>query len=255
MQITPVQLINTTKGKIYFKRDDLFEIAGVNGGKVRTCYALAKNAKVGLTTAGSRSSPQVNIVANIAKYLNLPCVAHLPCGELNTEILLAQKAGCKIIQHKAGYNSVIVARSREYSKEHGFTDIPFGMECEEAVMQTAKQVVNIPREVKRIVMPVGAGMSCAGVLQGLVDFKRNDINVLGVVVGADPLKRLFRYAPFAFQSNLKLINSGVDYSFYSKIDIGAGFILDPVYENKCIPFLEEGDLLWCVGIRQSVIKN
>src|SRR5574341_1371966 len=108
-------------GAYFFKRDDLYTVAGVRGGKVRTCLALAKGAKVGLTTAGSRSSPQVNIVANIAKYLGLPCVAHTPNGVLNKELLLAREAGCNIIQHKAGYNSVIMSRSRTYAIESGYT--------------------------------------------------------------------------------------------------------------------------------------
>lgn len=248
MELTPVQEV----GDYLFKRDDLFEVAGVRGGKVRTCLALAQGAKVGLTTAGSRSSPQVNIVANIARHLGLPCVAHLPQGKLNREIEMAQEAGCKIIQHRAGYNSVIVARSRTFAKENGYTDIPFGMECEEAVKQTAAQVANIPAHVKRIVMPVGGGMSCAGVLQGLRDFGREDVLVFGVMVGATPFKRLMRYAPLGFQSQLRLREPNAKYSDYVDTPDWVGFKLDPVYEAKAVKFLQPGDLFWCVGIRQSM---
>lgn len=252
MELTPIQSVKTSVGLLHFKRDDLFEIAGVKGGKVRTCYELAKNSKVGLTTAGSRSSPQVNIVANVAKYLGLPCVAHLPEGKLNKEIELAQATGCQIFQHKAGYNSVIVARSRQFALNTGFTDIPFGMECQEAVKQTSMQVENIPEYINRIVIPVGAGMSCAGVLHGLADCERRDIQVLGIVVGADPTKRLFSYAPLGFQEQLKLVPAGVDYSKYVVPDLELPFTLDPVYEAKCVKFMKPGDLLWCVGIRQSI---
>lgn len=249
--ITPVQYDN--ERHIWLKRDDLFEIAGVRGGKVRTCWALAKDARVGLTTAGSRSSPQVNIVANIARHLGLPCVAHTPMGKLNQELVLAQQAGCKIIQHKAGYNSVIVARSREYAREHGYTDIPFGMETPVAVDRTAMEVENIPAAVQRIVMPVGSGMSLCGVLQGLVTFRRAT-PVLGVMVGASPYKRLAKYAPVFGSPRLELINAGVPYDEYVEAQVN-GVTLDPVYEAKCAKFLRPGDLLWCVGIRQSCIKN
>jgi len=248
--LSPVQVT----GDFFVKRDDLFEVAGVRGGKVRSCFALAERAKSmgveGLTTAGSRSSPQVNIVANIAKHLGLACTAHLPQGKLNTEIILAQEAGAHIIQHKAGYNSVIVARSREYATVNRFCDIPFGMECWEAIRQTKQQVANIPAGVKRIVMPVGSGMSFCGVLHGLKETGR-DIPVLGIAVGADPTKRINRFAPI-FSYNYKIIPAGVPYDTYVDASIG-GVVLDPVYEAKCLKFLEPGDLLWCVGIRQSKI--
>jgi 1-aminocyclopropane-1-carboxylate deaminase/D-cysteine desulfhydrase-like pyridoxal-dependent ACC family enzyme len=247
--LTPVE----KHGSFFFKRDDLFEIAGVRGGKARTCLALAKNAKEGLTTAGSRSSPQINIVANIAKHLGLPCVAHTPMGKLNKELDLAHEAGCMILQHKAGYNSVIIARSRQYAKDLGLTDIPFGMECDEAIVETMAQVANIPQEVKRIVMPVGGGMSLAGVLHGLAFFRR-DIRVIGVQVGADPIKRLRRWAPMGWEFMCTIIHGGYEYSTYTPTYIDIPFKLDPVYEAKCQRFLQPGDLLWCVGIRQSYIQ-
>ena len=58
---TPLQQV----GNFLVKRDDLFEIAGVCGGKARTCWAMSQGAP-GLVTAGSRSSPQANIVAHVA---------------------------------------------------------------------------------------------------------------------------------------------------------------------------------------------
>lgn len=257
-QITPVERYDNFVfngygyDTVYLKREDLFTVAGVYGGKVRSCLALSQHMLTGyyngLTTAGSRSSPQVNIVAHIAKFLDVECVAHTPCGELNEELILAQQAGAKIIQHKPGHNSVIIARSRQYADKHQFYDIPFGMENRGAVLETSIQVANIPDEVKRIVMPVGSGMSMAGVLNGLVDTGR-DIPVLGVVVGADPTKRLDRFKPY-MHNNYRLVNAGVDYHQYVHASVG-GVMLDPVYEAKCVKFLEPGDLLWCVGIRQS----
>lgn len=252
-QYTPVEKYDG----IWYKRDDLFEVAGVRGGKVRTCLALAQGAKVGLTTAGSRSSPQVNIVANIAKHLGLPCVAHTPEGVLNPELEMAKAAGCKIIQHRAGYNNVIVARSRAYAKETGYTDIPFGMEHDLAIVETAAQVANIPHGVKRIVMPIGGGMSFAGVMHGLVMFNR-DIRLIGVQVGADPFKRLQRWAPMGWRGmKVEIVKPRYSYKYddYVPTKMPIPFTLDPVYEAKCQDWLEPGDLMWCVGIRQSFINK
>ncbi|WP_052721334.1 phage minor capsid protein [Actinoplanes rectilineatus] len=73
------------------KRDDTFAVGGSRGGKVRTALALigADGAR-GVTTAGSRHSPQVNIVATIAARYGLPCRVHVPSGELTPELRAAR---------------------------------------------------------------------------------------------------------------------------------------------------------------------
>lgn len=248
--LTPIERIEGEN--IWLKRDDLWAIAGVPGGKVRTCWALAQGAE-GLVTAGSRSSPQVNIVAHIARRLGIPCRAHTPTGELSPEVRAAEAAGAEIIQHKAGYNNVIIARARDDAAEHGWTEIPFGMECDEAIVQTRKQVRDIPDDVERIVIPVGSGMSLAGLLCGLIDIG-DDRPVLGVVVGADPEKRLDKYAPSDWRDRVTLVPAGIDYHDAVEASIG-GAVLDPHYEAKCEKFLENGDLLWIVGVRATEIKK
>lgn len=242
--LTPVE----RRGDVLVKRDDAFTVAGVRGGKARTCRVLAEGA-TGLVTAGSRSSPQANIVARIAASLGVPCRVHTPSGVLSPELLEAQDAGAEVVQHRAGHNSVIVARAREDAERLGWTSIPFGMECEEAVTQTRRQVVNLPAEAKRLVVPVGSGMSLAGILWGLRDEGRA-MPVVGVTVGADPRKRLDRYAPSGWRDMVTLVDSGSDYATPAA-PAWHGMTLDPHYEAKCVPHLEADDLLWVVGIRRS----
>ena len=74
------------------------------------------------------------------------------------------------------------------------------MECQEAVEQTRLQVANIPKSTKRIVVPVGSGMSLCGILHGLQDVGLGHVPVLGIVVGASPIKRLTKYAPIFWQA-------------------------------------------------------
>ena len=242
-------------GAVWVKRDDLFAIAGVNGGKVRSCYQLIKAANPkGLVTAGSRRSPQINIVASIAKELGLPFYAHCPGGELGDELVYARQKGAIIVQHRAGYNSVIKQRARVQAEELGFLEVPFGMECMQAVTGTASQVNNIPAGVKRIVVPVGSGMSLAGILHGLNNLGLK-IPVLGVVIGACPVKTLNKYAPQGWQNCVQLVSSGMDYhKECSEINYG-GILLDPIYEAKCVQFLQAGDLFWVVGLRESIANK
>lgn len=248
-EVTPIQRVSD----YCVKRDDLFQVNGAPGGKVRTCLALSRGAD-GLITAGSRSSPQVNIVARVGAFLGVPVRAHIPEGEMSPEVQSAALMGAEIIQHKAGYNSVIKSRAREDALKTGWREIPFGMECDEAVTQTRKQCANIPPDVFRIVMPVGSGMSLAGVLHGLDDIGRNDVKVLGVVVGADPTERLEQYAPKNWKNRVELVKSPQDYHEKAASEL-QGITLDFHYEGKCVPFLQKGDLLWVVGVRQTQLQN
>lgn len=234
---------------IHAVRGDLYRVGGAIGGKARTCWALAQGA-TGLVTAGSRSSPQANIVASIAQHLGVPCRVHTPQGELSPELLQARRKGAEIIQHKAGYNSVIVSRAREDAKARGWREIPFGMECQEAVKQTSAQVSVIPRNAWRVVIPVGSGMSLAGLLTGL-RAAENHIPVVGIKVGADPFKRLDTYAPLFWENQVKLLDAGVDYHAPAAHNHLGGIRLDSHYEAKCLPFLLPNDCFWIVGIRAT----
>jgi 1-aminocyclopropane-1-carboxylate deaminase/D-cysteine desulfhydrase-like pyridoxal-dependent ACC family enzyme len=245
---TPVQV----RGGVLLKRDDLYLAAGAPGGKARTCWHLARGA-VGLVTASSRSSPQMNIVARIAAHLNIPARLHLPEGHKTPEMIEAESFGAELVRHRAGYNSVIKARAKHDALARGWTHIPFGMECQEAVNQTARQVSTIVLPgVERIVMAVGSGMSLAGVLHGLEE-NHFSVPVLGIAVGADATARLDNYAPLFWRTVVDLQQPGIDYHQPAPVTEYQGVHLDPIYEAKCIPFLKPGDLFWVVGVRASAM--
>jgi hypothetical protein len=99
----------------------------------------------------------------------------------------------------------------------------------------------------RIVIPVGSGMSAAGVLAGMAEHHL-DIPVLGVMVGADPRRRLDTWAP-GWEARLSLVASALNYEQRAPVTALGDLELDPIYEAKALPFLRFGDLLWVVGCR------
>lgn len=244
--LTPIEC----HGGVSVKRDDLYEAAGQRGGKARTCWHLANAAPrpAGLVTASSRHSPQAIIVANIARALGLPARLHMPAGADTPESVACAAAGATIVRHRPGYNTVIVARAKADAAESGWRLIPFGMQCAEAVEQTAGQVVGIPWGTRRIVLAVGSGMSLAGILTGL---QRRGLRypVLGVVVGADPTRRLDTFAPVDWQWRASLEKPGIAYDRPAPHTHLGDLSLDPIYEAKCLPFLRPADLFWVVGNR------
>jgi 1-aminocyclopropane-1-carboxylate deaminase/D-cysteine desulfhydrase-like pyridoxal-dependent ACC family enzyme len=235
-------------GELWLKRDDLLEIGGVRGGKVRTCSVLARRARAGLVTASARASPQAVIVATLARLAGLPCRIHTAWGATTMELEKAAALGAELVTHRPGYNSVIVRRAFDDAGRRDWSLVPFGMECAEAVETSARQTENLPGGMARLVVPVGSGMTLAGVLHGL-DRARRRVPVLGIVVGASPERRLDRWAPRGWRQSVTLIRSPLPYGRAPAQRSLHGVPLDPIYEAKCLPFLEPDDCLWIVGRR------
>ena len=248
--LTPVE----KRDGVWFKRDDTFVVANVRGGKARACLVLSRAASTGLVTACARHSPQADIVASIATSLGLPSWIHAPSGSLTDELSLAARHGAKLKRHRAGYNSVIIARAREDAEKRNATLIPFGMESPEAVAWTARQVANLPAGIRRVVVPVGSGLTLAGILTGLLK-RRRAIPVVGVVIGADPCQRLERWAPPGWKSMATLRRTLLPYDRTGPVVELSGVPLDPIYESKCVPFLRPGDCFWIVGHRNVMATD
>lgn len=241
--LTPVE----RHGGIAVKRDDLFRVAGVNGGKARAVWAMAHAAPIrGIVSAGSRTSGQVNIVARIAADLGVPCRCHTPTGDVGPGPAAAERAGAELVRHRAGYGTVLAARARDDAAQRGWLHIPFRMETPDMVAHTAPQVGNVPPDVRRIVVPVGSGMSLAGILTGLAARGRTT-PVVGVMVGPDPTPRLDRYAPAGWRDRLTLVQSPRPYGTPGPLADIDGVPLDPVYESWAAMRVNPGDLLWIVG--------
>jgi len=237
---------------VYLKRDDYFNVLGLRGGKVRTAYTLLKKADSDtVVTAGARQSPQIAIVSALSYWLGKTCHCFVPSGEETEMINIARYFKAKIHKVMPGRNSVLIVRAVEFARKRGFCYIPFGMECEEAVEETAKQVQNLPfNKINKIVFPVGSGMSLAGVVTGL---KRLGIKkkVLGVVVGANPERRLNKFAP-DWEDYVKLIRVDRQYHEEEGVNEKWGVHFDKIYEAKCLGFVEKGDLFWVVGMRPKL---
>lgn len=251
---TPIEWLKDRQ--LWLKRDDLFQLAGVRGGKVRSCWRLATASTPKLlVTASSRHSPQMTIVARIAQRLGVPAHCHIPTGDDTPETLEALEVGAQLVRHKPGYNSVIIKRALDDAKEHGGTNIPFGMKCREAVEETALQVDNLPGdyEMRRIVVPVGSAISLAGVLTGIQQYRPDlgKVKVIGIQVGAAIEDTMDKLAPFGWRTMCTVLRAREPYHTAAQYTSVGPVVVDPHYEGKAVGFLEPGDLFWIVGIRRS----
>lgn len=246
------------EGDFFFKRDDEFEVYNSKGGKARSAYQIIKNAlndgAISFTTAGSRFSPQCEIVSNLCEGLGVQANLFMPSGKPTSITDNIQTNKHSVIHRtKVGYNSVICSYAKNFASENNSFYIPFGMECVENIEITKHQVRNIPKEVKRIVVPCGSGMSMISIIKGLEYYKMFDKEVVGVVVGKNPkqnFKKFIEHSLFE-ECNVKytFVYSSLKYEQKPETTMFCGVDLDPIYESKCIPFLEKGDLLYVVGKR------
>jgi 1-aminocyclopropane-1-carboxylate deaminase/D-cysteine desulfhydrase-like pyridoxal-dependent ACC family enzyme len=252
--ITPLQQV----GDFLLKRDDLFEIAGVRGGKARSCWAIAQGA-TGLVTASQSISPQGKIVAHVAKELGIGCRLHVPArkSELPPELAAAEAAGAELKPHPAGRDATLAKRAREDAERSGWRLIEFGMESDQAVegmaaqaRKTVAQMNDQGVSVPRVIVPVGSGISLAGILHGF-DQAGLTVPVIGVAVrpGRKLDKRIDKWAPPDWRDRCQLVPSQLDF-FTPAPDVMLGDVeLDPHFEAKCLPFLKPGDLIWLIAIR------
>ncbi len=134
----------------------------------------------------------------------------------------------------------------------GWACVPFGMEHPAYLHQVTEQAAQLPRTARRIVVPVGSGITLAAILRGL-RLAENPTAVLGVRIGGDPSRALDRYAP-DWPARAALVASDAAYADSAPGQLG-DLVLDPHYEAKVLPYLRSGDLLWTVGLRASALPQ
>lgn len=249
--MTPLVEFVPTSG-VWVRREEMNRIGLANGTKARAILAIADGGR-GIVTSGGRVSTQGLMAAAVAKHLAVPLEFHTATGD-STDVLDAiRKMGGVIIQHRPGYTSVISARAVAAAaapEKAGWRLVPGGMQHPRMVATVAAAVDpgGLP-PAKRLVIACGSGLTLSGVLRALP----GAMPVLGVCVGADPRKHLDKYAPANWRNRVTLVDAAAGFHTHAPEEYH-GIPVDPIYSGKCIPFLQEGDLLWNSGARQLVFQ-
>lgn len=259
--LTPVWRL----GDLWVKRDDLFEVRGVCGGKVRAALLGAQRAGArGIVSCGARQSTASLVLGAVAQEMGVGAAYFTASGPTTRQLDLARNQyGVDVRRVAFGRISVLRARARSWAKEVGWWLLPFGGECPETVETTRAQAANLPPpgEFSRLVVCVGTSMSLAGILWGLADQGIHRHPVLGVRVGSlETEKRLDRFAPAYWRDHVTLTASPLDFfdetpeTWIRRKGANGGEAaveLDSMYKAKVIPSLLPGDLLWVIARRPA----
>ena len=256
------------------KRDDLFNLNGVSGGKVRQCSRLVydnlehikENCNGGILTAAGIPSPQACITAAVAKYFGLKCIVTIPyypshiVDSYRINSSLAQKFGEKIYGVGNPNISGPELDAKKLIGETGYFQIKFGMNGGNVMRTVANQVENVPDDVESIVGIAGSGLSMLGVMLGCKLFnKKNVKNIYAVALSSyvnKNKKMWYDKLPDTekFDGKFNIVQS--NYPYQHKLKLEEDLDLDLTYEAKAWEWMEKNIepskkvLFWDVGIKE-----
>ena len=265
-ELTP---LDEYKGYL-LKRDDKFNLCGINGGKVRQCSKLVydnldyirDNCNGGILTAAGLPSPQSVIVSVVAKYFGLKCVVTVPyypdhLKDFNrVNVSLAQKLGSTIYGVGNPNISGPEMDAKKLVQELGYFQIKFGMNGRDVMKTVSNQVENIPDDLENLVCIAGSGLSCLGVMMGIKKFNKKVKNVYAIYLSdyMNKNKKMW-YDKLSdeekYDGTLHMIKSEIPYQMKYKID--DGFKFDLTYESKAWDWMIKNikpsldTLFWIVG--------
>lgn len=237
---TPVERYG---GYLVKREDRATDVPGVVGGKVRLAAPVAAGNPSGMIGYGGRRSNVAAGMAAAAAPYGVPVRFHTADGPETPEMARAAELGAVVVRHRPGYLTVLRARATHDAAARGWTIGIAGAASRAAVAAQCRNLQDY--SFRRVVAAVGAGVTCAGIVNGLVKYGI-DVPVLAIAVGAPPdLATLIRFAP-EWVRRVTVVRSGVPYDTRVVASLG-DLPLHPQYESKLIPFLEPGDLVWNQG--------
>jgi 1-aminocyclopropane-1-carboxylate deaminase/D-cysteine desulfhydrase-like pyridoxal-dependent ACC family enzyme len=266
--LTPVAI----ESGVYIKRDDLFSLDNygvIRGAKLRQCLLMLDGLTVReIITAGSIHSPQLAIVAYVARLLRRNCTIIIGGQQETVSMILARTFGAKFITCSSGRHTVLFAKAKNVAKEGSFI-IPFGMRpqrlCDEFYEVCGSQVRNIPHAIETIVVAAGSGVTATSIGYGLWK-ERRKTKIATINVGPDRRAQILRDlhqlnpASAAWVDENDIIRifplaQNPKFRYESAINFALGGIpLHPIYEGKAfswyfknIKFPEAKTLFWLTG--------
>jgi len=284
--ISPVEEYDS----VYYKRDDLFSPFdnGINGGKVRQALSLISNnlkliqEKYNNTviTTTNIDSPQGVIIATICNHFNIKCIVGYGTKRTPDQLIENNHLAKKIddvngevrIIAKVGYTSVLNKALTDIIKEKNYFLIKFGINSnsnQDSIFGVIEQqVINMPKDLDMLVIPVGSGLIFSGILRGILKYNNIPKRIVGVLSGMDSKDDIHKYLTsynVSEKGNNSLFSDVLEYEliksdlgYHKKKYIDKPFEIDPIYESKSLLWLNEQNItdklvmMWIVGNQRKI---
>jgi 1-aminocyclopropane-1-carboxylate deaminase/D-cysteine desulfhydrase-like pyridoxal-dependent ACC family enzyme len=185
-QLTPAEKI----GDIWWKREDKFAPLGlgnINGSKLRQLiWLMTRQPITGVVSGAVMQSPQLVMVATVAKHLGVPC--HQFSGGRRDSVLAAEAIGAETHLVNPGYAATLNSKARQFANEYGYLWIETNITIEQSSQPErieafhrvgSEQCRNIPDHIENLLIPAGSCNSLTSILYGLGRFRPRSLkNIL-----------------------------------------------------------------------------
>lgn len=261
--ITHIDEFEGKKGTWWAKRDDLACYVGAewpSGSKVRQFAAMMEDNPGAPVLVGCSAHSAMQIyVAAAGKLAKRKAIVYTAARAVRTNATeYARRLGAEINEERPAYLNVVQSRAAARAKtlRKGYVK----WDEDGAVADAAAQVDGLwhAKGVKRVVIPTGSGLTCAGVMAGMVANSIHGIPVLAVAVSpmaqADDIKALCKKqmgdgVSKHWMPKLRVVRAVSAYDQWEAGVLPDGNYLDPYYAAKALPYVRPGDLLWLPGLR------
>lgn len=258
--LTPV----TKFGGWWAKREDLAYYTSPeypSGSKVRQYTRMTKETpNIPMIVGCSAGSAMQIYVAAAAKQTGVKGYVYTAARKNKTDATkYALDVGAEVVEIRPGYLSICRLRAKERAKELGKV-VRWNVDA--ALKDAMDQCENIPKDAKRIIVPTGSGLTCSGVLAGIIKFQLNVKKVVAIAVSnmADDISIInnsmklvkSQTSDIVLSSKLDIIRYPMKYDDWKIAKLPDGTPLDPYYAAKGLEFIEDGDCFWIPGLRPII---
>lgn len=270
-ELTPFQ---KTEDALFIKREDYAGYRGEefsSGTKIRAYEKMIKHQKNIKTLAVGCSADSLMqvYVSEMAKKHNLKSKIFIPHRKIKSDLTkLCYKIGSDIEEIPS---PCYPAHYRKKLKEYAKTNPCAIWDSSISTEDTAYQIKNLPKKVKRIIVSCGSGAITIGIAIGLILEKRTDVKIISVKVSSafkglkemhEKIKmHLYNKKGIVFHDmpNIKIIEPVDDYSKKCHESLKDGTELDYLYSAKAYRWLknnkEKNDCFWISGRRPNLKIN
>lgn len=246
---------------IYVKREDLAHWCSLDhpsGSKVRQYEQMINNnfcegsgTVPPMIVGCSANSCQQIYIASSAHSRMLKGIIYVPKRAIRTSATrYCEMMGSEINEIKPGYLSVVRKHTRQRVIDLGKV---IEWDRRLAILDTAAQCANIPKDIKQIIVPTGSGLTAAGVMIGVAG---TEIEVIAIGTspmilgsGIESLAAKFNQDKSKVLGPVTFIPPTIPYDKHMIEWLPDGTPLDPFYGAKAWHIAKEGQLFWPPGLR------
>jgi len=264
---TPIEKHLIGKSEVFVKRDDLYShfpapsLAKLRGIK-KFVEKLEKNRIKLIGILDTRVSKSGWGLAYLCQAKNIKIICFYPRLKSQREPPFIQKMarelGAEIRGLNAGRIVVLYSQAKKIIEEQGGFMMPLGLVLNETKMEVAKIIDEKYMEFNTIVVSLGTGTICAGIVDGVEKLfgDGNKPKIIGVSCGMNITKikkRMEKLLGYDLPKNVQLEKP--NYEYYEKENIKTPFPSSKYYDKKAWKWLMENIgklkkpiLFWNIGV-------